>query len=54
MVTWWEPSRNLGLEADLWADDPAFPSVLLQRAITLWKDDLFQAWPLVGGRDVSD
>jgi hypothetical protein len=42
------PSRTLALGAGMWADDPATPPGLLQRGITLRKNDLFQAWQLVG------
>jgi hypothetical protein len=43
-----DPSRTLGLGAGMWADDLASPPGLLQRGITLRKNDLFQAWQLVG------
>jgi hypothetical protein len=49
-----DPSRTLGLEAGLWADDLATPPGLLQRGITLRKNDLFQAWQLVGAEWGAD
>jgi hypothetical protein len=42
------------VEADRWADDPAFAPGLLPRAITILKDHLRQALQLIGGRDVRD
>ncbi len=54
IVTCRESSRNFGVEADRWVDDPAFAPGLLPRAITILKDHLRQALQLIGGGDVRD